>query len=141
MLTKCNADDYSHSYDKIEETFEALAKYDILISNISDYDFRSSFEGDGVGCKIYVFDIRYQNIFTATQPIKVELKLGGVVPDNVNGHELVLEKELVSLSSDGQRYLICLKFKIFIEETFIFIVNFVFFKNASLYFSGNLSIL
>ena len=41
-----------------------------------------------VGYNLYVFDIRYQRNFTASQPIKVE----------------VLTNKLVGISSDGQRY-------------------------------------
>ena len=53
---------------------------------------------------IYTFLIRYQKNYTASQPIKVEFKFDGAVPNNVNGYALVLTNKLVSISSDGQRH-------------------------------------
>ena len=50
---------------------------------------------------IYMFSIyRYTNC-AASQPIKVEFKFDGFVPNDVNGHALVLTNKLVSISSDG----------------------------------------
>ena len=52
----------------------------------------------------YVFDIRYQEKFTASQPIKVEAKFDGVVPNEINGYAIVLTNKLGSISSDRQRH-------------------------------------
>ena len=47
--------------------------------------------------------MRYQQNFTAPQPIKVEFKFDVVVPNDNNVYALVLTKKLVSISSDVQR--------------------------------------
>ena len=47
-------------------------------------------------------NIRHQQNFTASQPIKLEFKFDGVVPNDRNGYSLVLTNKLVSVSSDGQ---------------------------------------
>ena len=59
---------------------------------------------DDISYKLYVFHIRNQQNFTASQPIEGELKIDGVVPIDVNGYALVLTINLVSVSSDGQRH-------------------------------------
>ena len=46
--------------------------------------------------------MRYQQNFTASQPIKVKFKFDGVVSNDVNGYALVLTKKLVSISTDGR---------------------------------------
>ena len=98
-------DKYAQGYRQIKEAFRALTKDDILQPYISEEDFRSSdVRADDVGYNLYVFDIRYQKLFTASQPIKVEFKFDGVVPDDINGYALVLTNKLVSISSDGQRH-------------------------------------
>ena len=51
---------------------------------------------DDVGYNLYVFDIRNQQILTASQPMKVEFKFDGVVPKNINGYAFVLTNKLVS---------------------------------------------
>ena len=102
-----NFDDheYSQGYHQIEEAFKALTKDDILQPHISEEDFRTSnVRAADVGYELYVFDIRYQIIYTAFQPIKVEYKIDGIVPKNVKGYALVLTNNLVSLSSDGQSH-------------------------------------
>ena len=53
---------------------------------------------------IYVFGIRYQQNFTASQPNETEYKFDGVLPDDINGYALVLTKKILSTSSDGQRF-------------------------------------
>ena len=45
-----------------------------------------------------------RKIFTNSQPIKVEFKFEGVVPNDFNGYALVLTNKLVSIGSDGQRH-------------------------------------
>ena len=92
-------------YSQIKEAFRALTKDDILQPYKSDDDFRSSnIRVDDVGYSLYVFDKRYQQNFTASQPIKIEFKIDGVVPNGKNGYALVLTKKLLSISSDGQRH-------------------------------------
>ena len=121
--------DYSQSYHQIKKAFKALTKDDILQPYISEEDFRSSnIAANDIGYNLYVFDIRYQKNYTASQPIKAQFKLDGVVP-NVNAYALVLTNRLVSISSDGQRHfdLISVIFNFFITSLFSFIVNFVFF--------------
>ena len=105
ILLKYSEDDYSQGYHRIKEASKALTKDDILQPYISEEDFRSSnAAANDVGYNLYVFDIRYQKNYTASQPIKVEFKLDGVVPNDVNGYALVLTNKLVSISSDGQRH-------------------------------------
>ena len=142
ILLNYDDDDYNQGYSQIEEASRALTKDDILQPYISDDDFRScNFRADDVGYNLYVFDIRYQKNYTISQPIKVEFKFDGVVPNDINGYALVLTNKLVSISSDGQRHfdLIYVTFNFIITSLFSFIVKFVFFSKASLYLSGKLS--
>ena len=137
-------DDYSQGYHQYKEAFKALTKDDILQPYISEEDFRSSnAAANDVGYNLYVFDIRYQKNYTASQPIKVEFKFDGVVHIKVNGYAQVLTNRLVSISSDGQRHfdLISVIFNFFITSLFSFNVKSVFFNNDSLYLSFKLSIL
>ena len=98
-------DDYSQGYHQIKEAVKALTKDDILQPYISEADFRTSnVAANDIGYNLYVFDIRYQKNFTNSQPIKVEFKFEGVVPNDINGYALVLTNKLVSISSDGQRH-------------------------------------
>ena len=96
-------DDYSQGYGQIKEAFKSLIKDNLLQPYISDDDFSSSNNGDNIGYKIYVFEIRYQKNFESSQPIKVEFKFDGVVPAEIYGYALVLTNRLISISSDGQR--------------------------------------
>ena len=97
-------DDYSQSYPQIKEAIRALTKDNMLTPKISDYHFRSSnVRTDDIGSNLYVLDIPYQQNFTASHPIKVEINFDGVVPNDINGYALVLTNNLVSRSSDGQR--------------------------------------
>ena len=133
ILLNCD-DDYSQGYGQIKEVFRALTKDDILQRYISDHDFRSSnVRADDVGYNLYVFDIRYQQNFTASQQIKTEFKIDWVVPNDVNGYALVLTNKLVSASSDGQRqfHLIYVLFNFSMTLSFSFNVNSVFFSKAS----------
>ena len=79
----------------------------MLQSYISDEDFRSSnTRVDFIGYNLYVFDIRYQQKFTACQPKKVDFVFDGDVPNDVYGYALVITSKLVSLSTDdGQRHI------------------------------------
>ena len=105
ILINFDDDDYNQGYAQIKEAFRASTKDDILQTYISDNDFRSSnVRADDVGYNLYVFDIRYQQNFTASQPIKLEFKFDGIVLNDVNGYALVLTNKLVSISSDGQRH-------------------------------------
>ena len=87
-------DDYSQGYSQTKEAFKALTEDDVLQPYISEDDFRSSnVAANDVRYKLYVFDIRYQKNYTASQPIKVEFIFDGVVPNDVNGYTLVLTKK------------------------------------------------
>ena len=104
-LINYDDDEYSQAYSQFKEAFRALTKDGIRQPYISDDDFRSSnVRADDVGYNLYVFDIRYQQNFTDSQPLKVEFKFDGVVPNDINGYALVLTNKLVSISSDGQRH-------------------------------------
>ena len=105
ILLNYDDDDYSQGYHQIKEAFRALTKDNILQPYISEADFRkSNAAANDIGYNLYVFDIRYQKNFTNSQPIKVEFKFEGVVPNDINGYALVLTNKLVSISSDGQRH-------------------------------------
>ena len=104
ILLNYDDDDYIQGYHQIIEAFKALKKDDILQPYISDDKFRTSnVAANDIGYNLYVFDIRYQKNFTNSQPIKVEFKFDGVVPNDINGYALLLTNKLVSISSDGQR--------------------------------------
>ena len=84
-------DDNSLGNGEIKETFRALTKIYIPQPYISDDVFRSSNAGIAeLGYNLYVFDIRYQQNFAASQPIKVHFKFDGAVPHDINGYALVL---------------------------------------------------
>ena len=105
ILLNYDDDNYSQGYHQIKEAFKALTKDEILQPYISDDNFRTSNDAaNDVGYNLYVFDIRYQKRFANSQPIKVEFKFDGVVPNDINGYALVLTNKLVSVSSDGQRH-------------------------------------
>ena len=105
IFINCEDDDFSRGYGQSNEAFRALTKDDILQAHISHHDFRSSnVRADDVGYNFYVFDIRYQQNFTASQPIRVELNFDGVVPYDINDHALVLTNKIVSVSSGEQRH-------------------------------------
>ena len=61
ILLNYDDDDYSQGYGQTKEAFRALTRDDILKPYISYNDLRSSNDGDNIGYKLYVFDIRYQN--------------------------------------------------------------------------------
>ena len=101
---------------------------------ICDDAYKSSNAGIvEIGYNIYVFDIQYQQLFTASQPIKVKFKLNGAVPKDLNGYALVLTNKLVPISSDGQRHFDWSKWYLifFITLSFSFIVCIVAFNKAS----------
>ena len=105
ILLNYDDDDYSQGYHQVKEAFRALTKDDILQPYVSDDNFRSSnVAANDIGYNLYVFDIRDQKNFTNSQPIKVEFKFDGVVPNDINGYALVLTNKLISISSDGQRH-------------------------------------
>ena len=104
ILSNFDDDDFSQGYHQIKEAFKALTKDEILQPYISDDNFRTSNAvAKDVGYNLYVFDTRYQKNFTNSQPIKVEFKFEGVVPNDIYGYALVLINKLVPVSSDGQR--------------------------------------
>ena len=51
---------------------------------------------------MYIFYIRYQENFTAAQPIKLQFKFDGFVPYNVIGYALIITNKVVNVSCDGQ---------------------------------------
>ena len=71
----------------------------IYINQIKIFDVQIS---AGVGYDLYVVDIRVQETFAVTQPIKVGRKFVGVVPNNIKAFALVLTNDLVSVSSDEE---------------------------------------
>ena len=73
VLIKCDNDDNSQGYTHIRKVFRASTKDDILQPYITLENFRSSNVRTDDACyNLYVFDIRYQQNFTTSQPIKVE---------------------------------------------------------------------
>ena len=97
--------DFSQDYAQVMEALGASTKHDILQSIISDDDFRSSnIKADDVCYNFYVFDIRYQQNFTASRTIKIDFSFDGVFLNNISGYALVLTIELVCISLDGQSY-------------------------------------
>ena len=91
-------DKFSQGYGQINEAFIALTKDDSLQSCKSAQDFRSpNVRADDVEYKLYFFGIRWQQNFTATQPIKIEFKYDGVFSNNINGYALLLTNNVVSL--------------------------------------------
>ena len=97
-------DDYSQAYGITKEALKALTKEDILEADTSEYDFRSSNNGNVIGYNLYDFDIRYQKNFESTQPIKVEFNFSGNADAGIYGYPLVLTYRIISISSDGQRH-------------------------------------
>ena len=104
ILLNYDDGDCSQGYAQIKEVFRGLIKQDILQPYKIDRNFISSKTGlIEVGYNLYVFDIRYQQNSTASQPIKVEVKFNGVVSNDINRYALVLTNKLVSVSRDWQR--------------------------------------
>ena len=103
ILINYEDDDYSQGYGQIKEAFKALTKDNILQPYISDHDFRLSNDGNDIGYNIYAFDIRYQENFENSQPVKIVFKFSENIPAGINGYALVLTNRLASISSDGQR--------------------------------------
>ena len=99
ILTNYDVDDYSQGFHQIKEALRALTKRDILKSYLSDHDFRSSnAKTDDVGYTLYVFDIHYQQNFTASLPTKVEFVFNGVVHNDIYRYAIVLANKLESTS-------------------------------------------
>ena len=96
-------DDYLQGYGQIQASFKALTKDDILQPYIREDDYRSSIEGNNIGYKLHVFDIRYLKNSENAQPVKVEFKFSKTIPAGKYGYALVLTNSMVSISSDGQR--------------------------------------
>ena len=71
---KYDDDDYNQGYHQTKKAFKALTKDDILQPYISEQDFRSfNAAANDVAYNLYVFDIRYQKNFTASQPRHFDL--------------------------------------------------------------------
>ena len=58
---------------------------------------------DDVDYDFYGSDVRYQQIFTNSQPVKIEFKSVAVFPNDINAYALVLFFNLVSVRSDDLR--------------------------------------
>ena len=97
-------DDYSHGYTQMKQAFKVLTKDDIIQPYISEDDFRSSNDGNNIGCSLYVFDIRYQKKFESAQPIKIELIFSENLPVGIYALGFVITNNLVSISSDRERH-------------------------------------
>ena len=105
ILSNYDDDDYSQGYGQIKEGFRALTKDDLLQPYTSPDTFRSSITtADDVGENICNSEMRWQQIFTAAQPVKLELKIDGALLNHVNGYVLVSTDKLVSVSGDLQRH-------------------------------------
>ena len=91
ILLNFDDDDNSQGYGQFKEAFRAL-KNDIHQQCISDNGFRSSNAGVvEIGHSLYVYDIRYQQSFRASQPIKLEFSFVGVVLNNIKGNVSTLK--------------------------------------------------
>ena len=91
ILLNYDYDDYSQGYDQLTENFRTLTEGDILQPYIGDDSFKTpNVRAVVIGYNLYVFDIRYQRHFTASQPIKLELKNDGVVQNCINDSASVL---------------------------------------------------
>ena len=96
----CNGfNDSSVGCGLIKEVFRILTIVNNLQPCLSDHDSRVEFCDN-----IYVFDIRFRENFTAAQPVEVEVKFGGFVPNDIIGYALVLSNNLVCVGGDGQRH-------------------------------------
>ena len=105
ILLKYDDELYSQGNGQTQQALKVSTKDDIVQPFLSYHDFISSkIRVDDVDHNLYVFDKRYQQQFTASQPIQVELKFDGVVSKDINGYALVLTNKLVSVCSDGQRH-------------------------------------
>ena len=104
ILLNYDDDDYFQGYHQIKGAFRAFIHDDLLQPFISEDDFRSSTDENGIGYKIHAFDIRCQKNFERAQPVKVEFKFNGVIPGGIHGYALVLTNKFVSLGSDEQRH-------------------------------------
>ena len=105
ILLSYDNDEYRQDYSQVQEAFRAVTNNDILQPYLSDHDFGSSnVRVDDVGHNLYVFDTRYQQNFSASQPLKVKFKFDGVAPNEMNGYASVLTAKLFFIRSDGQRY-------------------------------------
>ena len=122
-------DDFSQGCGQIKQAFKALTKDDILNCYRSDHDFRPCNEGNNIGYKLYVFDIRYQKHLESAQPNNVEFLPSENIPTGKYGYALVLTNKLVSISSDVQR-----QFDL-IEMIFDFFKTLSFFSSITLSFS------
>ena len=67
----------------------------------------SNVRADDVGYDLYIFDITYQQVFTASQPIKAEFKFDGVE----SSKWLCFAVKLVSVSSDEQLHFDLIQFQ------------------------------
>ena len=71
ILFNYDDNDYCQGYGQIKEAFRAQTKDEIIQPYMSDDDFRSSNAAvNEIGYTLYVLDIRHQQNFTTSRPIK-----------------------------------------------------------------------
>ena len=104
ILINSNDDDYSQGYDQIKKALRALTKDDVLLQFKSEHAFRSTNNGDDIGYKLYVFDIRYQKSLESGQTIKIDFNFSNNILVGIYGYALVVTNKLVSIISYGQRH-------------------------------------
>ena len=102
-LLNYNHDGYHQGYGQTIEAFRVLTKYDVVQPYKRDNDFRPSNNGNDIDYNFYVFDIRYQKRLESAQSIEVQCNFSASISVGIYGYDLVLTKNLVSISSDGQR--------------------------------------
>ena len=99
---------YSQATGEIVFCFRHLAKDIILQAYFTQKYFITSYNyPDGnPGYNLYIFDIRRHQDCSSAQPMKVGFDVRPAVPaaTNLIGYALLLTKELVSVSSDGQSH-------------------------------------
>ena len=90
----------SQPYGEIVSCFRHLAEDNILQTQITQRDFVTSNKNpdDNPGCNLYVFDIRHQQDYSSSQPIKVRFVFRPTVPaaTKIIGYALQLTNKLLS---------------------------------------------
>ena len=100
-------DKWSQAYGEIVSCFRHLSKDNKIQPYIAQKDFITSnnYPDGNPGYNLYVFDICHHQDYRSAQPIKVrfEFRPANPVATNLIGYALLLTKNVVSKSSDGQR--------------------------------------
>ena len=104
---KCNyaTDKYSQAYGEIVSCFRHLAKDIILQPYFTQKDFvtANNYPDGNLGYYLYVFDIRHNQDYSSSQPIRVRFDFTPAVSTATNliGDALLLTIKKISISSDG----------------------------------------